>query len=120
MRYAKQFGIILLITFIGEILKAVLPFPIPASIYGLLLMLTVLCTKILPLEKVHDAGVFLVEIMPIMFIPAAVGLMESWGILKPIFIPVIVITVVSTVLVMVVTGWMTQFAIRSEKRRQNG
>ena len=79
MKYIKQFGIILLISFLGEILRAVIPLPIPASIYGLVLMLAALMTHLLPLEAVQDSGKFLIEIMPLMFIPAAVGLLDSWS-----------------------------------------
>lgn len=117
MKYLKQFGVILLITFLGEILKAVIPLAIPASIYGLVLMLIALQTKLITLEHVQDVGVFLIEIMPIMFIPAAVGLMDSWEVLKPICIPVIIITVLTTVIVMAVTGRVTQLVINVEKRK---
>ena len=70
MKYIRQFVIILFISFIGEALKYVLPLPIPASIYGLVLMFVLLETKVLKVEAVQDAGQFLIEIMPMMFIPA--------------------------------------------------
>ena len=89
MKYFKQFGVILTVSFLGEVLHAVLPLPVPASIYGLVLMLIALMTGIIPLAKVRDAGNFLIEIMPLMFIPAGVGLMTSWGALKPILVPVL-------------------------------
>ena len=63
MKYLKQFGMILFISFLGEILRAVIPLPIPASIYGLVLMLAALMTHLLPLEAVQDSGKFLIEIM---------------------------------------------------------
>ena len=78
MKFLKQFLIILAISLIGEILKSVLPFPIPASIYGMVLMFILLLTGVIKLEQVRDAGKFLIEIMPVMFIPAGVGLMSSW------------------------------------------
>lgn len=84
------------VSFVGEILHAVLPLPIPASIYGLVLMLALLMTGALKLDAVEDAGKFMIEIMPVMFIPAGVGLMESWGELKAVLVPVLVITLVST------------------------
>ena len=115
MKYLKQFGMILFISFLGEILRAVIPLPIPASIYGLVLMLTALLTGILPLEKVRDTGKFLIEIMPLMFIPAAVGLLDSWSALRPILLSVAVITVVTTVAVMGVSGRVTQFVIRRDR-----
>lgn len=114
MRYLKQFTIILLISFCGEGLHWLIPLPVPASIYGLLLMLLGLCTGVLKLSSVRETGKFLVEIMPMMFIPAAVGLLESWGVLQPIWVPVVVITLVSTVLVMAVAGLVAQWVIRRE------
>lgn len=115
MRYLKQFTIILFISFCGEFLHYFIPLPIPASIYGLLLMFLALCAKVVKLDSVKETGKFLVEIMPVMFIPAAVGLLESWGILAPVWIPVISITVLSTVLVMAVSGLVAQWVIRRRK-----
>lgn len=77
MKYLRQFCIILLISFLGELLHILIPLPIPASVYGLVLMLTALCTGILKLTQVRETADFLIEIMPVMFIPAAVGLLES-------------------------------------------
>ncbi len=118
MRYLKQFTIILTISLLGEVLHYIIPLPVPASIYGLLLMLAALMTGVVKRDSVREAGVFLVEIMPVMFIPAAVGLLEAWGVLRPVWLPVAVITVVSTVLVMGVSGLVTQFVIRRDERRK--
>lgn len=107
--------IIVVISFAGEVLKALLPLPVPASIYGLLLMLAALCLHIVPLEAVRDTGKFLVEIMPLMFIPAAAGLTQSWGRIRPIFGGLVVTTLVSTVLVMGVSGRVTQSVLRRGK-----
>lgn len=112
MKFVRQFLIILGISFLGEILNYVIPLPVPASIYGLVIMLICLITGIVPLESVKDTGKFLIEIMPLMFIPAAVGLLEAWGVLKPVWVPVIAITVVSTIAVIAVTGMVAQLVIR--------
>ena len=104
MKYMKQLGIIFAVTCVGEILKYLIPLPIPASIYGLLIMLVLLISRKVKLEQVQEVADFLIEIMPMMFIPAAVGLLVSWTQLRAMLIPVIVITLVSTVVVMVVTG----------------
>lgn len=112
MKFMKQFGIILFITFLGEVLKAVIPLPIPASIYGLMLMLIALMTGIVKTEDVKQAGRFLIEVMPMMFIPAAVGIIAAWPVLEPILGSVVIITIVSTVLVMGISGRVTQFVNR--------
>lgn len=115
MKYLKQFAIIIAITFIGEALNQFLPLPIPASIYGLVIMLIALSTKILPLDKVKDVGKMLIQTMPIMFIPAGVGLITAWEKLSPIILPVVVITFVSTLIVMIVSGKLTEAIIKNKK-----
>ena len=115
MKILRQFGLILAITFAGEVLKALLPLPIPASIYGMVIMLVGLVSGLLRLEDVQDVGDFLIEIMPILFDPAAVGLMDSWGTMKALLLPSVVMLVVVTVLVIVVTGRVTQVLIRRKK-----
>lgn len=115
MKYIKQFLIIALVSCIGEILNYFIPLPIPATIYGLVLMLGLLISKLLPLEAVKETADFLVNIMPIMFIPAAVGLITYWGKLKPIIIPILVITIVSTILVIGVTGKTTDMILKNKE-----
>ena len=108
MKFLRQFMIILLLSFLGEVLKMFIPLPIPASVYGLVLMLLCLVTGILKTSQVKDAAFFLIEIMPVMFIPAAAGLIDSWKVLQPLLLPILVITVVITIFVMVVTGKIAQ------------
>lgn len=116
MKLLYQFGIILGMSFLGEVLHAVIPLPIPASIYGLVLMLLCLCTKVIKLSQVKIAADFLIDIMPPMFIPAAVGIVVVWADLQEILVPVVVITVVSTIVVMACTGKISQAVIRAKKK----
>lgn len=116
LKYLKEFGIIILVSFLGELLKYYIPLPIPASIYGLLLMLAALKFHVIALDAVRETGNFMVEIMAVMFIPAAVGIMQIWDILKPIWQQLVVVVVVSTVVVMAVSGRVTQAMIRRGKK----
>ena len=109
MKYLKQFLIIILVSCVGEVLNHFIPLPIPASIYGLILMLVLLILKIVPLDSVKEAASFLIDIMPVMFIPAGVGLIAFWGQLKDMLLPFCIITVLSTFLVMIVTGKVSDF-----------
>ena len=116
MKYLKQFLLILCITFVGELVKYVLPLPIPASIYGMVILFVGLMTGHIKLSSVKEVGKFLIEIMPVMFIPAGAGLVESWSALKPICVQVVVIMFVSTIVVMVISGRVTQFVIRRNRK----
>ena len=119
MKYLRQFGIILAVTCAGEIMKYFIPLPIPGSIYGLILMFVLLLTKVIKVEHVKETGEFLIEIMPMMFIPAGVGLLNAWDTLKPVLIPIIVILFASTIVVMGVSGKVTQTMIEAEERKKN-
>ena len=115
MKYIKQCLIILVLSLIGEVLKYLLPLPIPASIYGMVLLFTGLMTGLIKLEEVKETGAFFIEIMPLMFIPAGVGLMTSWGTLKAIIVPVSIITVITIITVMIAAGRVSQAIIRRTK-----
>lgn len=117
MKYVKQFGIILFISFLGEVLYYIIPFPIPASIYGIILMFVGLGTGLVPYESVRETGHFLVEIMPLMFIPAAVGLVSSWELLKSSWLAYVAVTAFTTVIVMAVSGLVTQMMIGAKQKK---
>lgn len=118
MKYLKQFGIILFLSFIGEIIHELLPLPIPASIYGIILLFLCLEFKIISVASIKEVSSFLIEIMPVMFIPAAVGLMDSWQMIKAAWFEYVVITLVSTIAVMAVSGKVVQFMIRRMKKSE--
>lgn len=120
MKYVRQFLIILAISLVGEIINRYVPLPIPASIYGMVILFLLLNTGLLKLESVREVGKGLIEIMPVMFIPAGVGLMNSWGVLRTQLIPICIITVVSLILVFLFSGRTTQYLIqRKQKVKEN-
>lgn len=116
MKYIVQFEIIIAISLVGELLNHIIPLPIPASIYGMVILFTALCTGLIKLSAVKETGKFLIYIMPMMFIPATVGLLESWSVMQEFLTAIIVISLVSTVLVMVFTGHVTQFIIKLKNK----
>ena len=118
MKYIKQILIILAISLAGEFLKFYLPFPISGSIYGMVLLFVLLCCKIIKVEQINEVGKFLLDIMPILFIPSAVGIMTKLGELKKIWWQIIIITIVTTVIVMTVSGLVTQIIIRKSKKNR--
>ena len=118
MKYIKQFEIILAISLIGELLNRLIPLPIPASIYGMAILFVALCTGVIKLSAVKETGHFLVQIMPMMFIPATVGLLESWEVMQSFLTAIILISLVSTVLVIIASGHATQLIINLKKKEK--
>lgn len=119
MKYVIQFLIIAAFAFIGELLHWFIPLPIPASIYGIVLLFIALELKWVKVSDIREVSSFLIAVMPIIFIPAAAGLMESWGAVKSSVWEYALITIVSTFVVMGVSGAVTQFVIwRGKKNEQ--
>ncbi len=114
MKYLKQIMLILLFSFLGELCRFLIPYPIPASIYGMALMFLALSLKIVPLEQVRDAGSFLTSILPMLFVAPAVSLLECWDLLQPALIPLLLITLLSTVIVFAVSGILTQWLTKEK------
>lgn len=117
MRYLFQFARLLAFCFAGELLHAFLPLPIPASVYGLLLLLAALCTGIVKLEQVQEAGIFLTGIFPLLFVPAAAGVMDLWAELGKMLLPALVAIIPVTILVFAVAGRTTQAIIRRKESK---
>jgi len=115
MKYIRECFIIFGLTLAGEFLNKLLPLPVPAGVYGMFLLLVLLCVGILKLEQVEATGNFLLDIMPVMFVQASVGLLESMGDLQAILVPVVVISMVSTVIVMAVTGIVAEKMLGGKK-----
>lgn len=112
MKYVKQLMIILIFSFMGDILNYIIPLPIPASIYGMVLLFIALSTKIIKLDQVETAAEFLLSIMLIFFVPASVGIMDTFFAYKSSMLPIIIIVIFSTIIVMITTGLVTQFMIK--------
>lgn len=117
-KYLFQFARILAFCFLGEVLHAVLPLPIPASIYGLILLLLALRLGIVKLEQVKEVGLFLTGIFPLLFVPAAAGVMELWAEMGEMLLPIIIAIVPVTVLVLASAGRTTQALTNRRKAKE--
>ncbi len=117
MKYLKEIVWIIAFTFIGEALNAILPLPVPAGVYGLILLLIALMTGLVKLSDVESTSNFLLDTMTMMFIPAAVGIMSVMDIFLPVLLPYLVMIVASTVIVMVSTGLVATFILNRSKNR---
>ena len=111
--------IIALIALIGELLSFLIPLPIPASIYGIVILLFLLASGRLKVESIRDVSTFLITIMPVMFIPATVGLMDSYFLISGSLFAYAIILIVSTVAVMAVSGLVTQRVMSKQRNKED-
>ena len=119
MKYLYQAGIIFLFTFFGEALAKLIPFPIPAAIWGLLLLFLALCVKLVRVEQIKECGGFLVALLPVLFVAPTVNLMEQAKALLGSLPAVIVIILISTFLTFLVSGRVTQGLLNKKKEERD-
>ena len=120
MKYVKQVLIILAFTGLGELLAAIIPFPIPAAIYGIVLMLIALGTGILKTAQVKESSDFFISIMPVLYVPVCVRILEYWGVISSNLVAILTVTIVSTYLVFAVSGLVTQWLLNKKGGNGNG
>lgn len=117
MKFVVQFLIIIAFSFVGELLHFLLPLPIPASIYGIVLLFFALEFKFIKVKHIREVSAFLIGVMPVMFIPAAAGLVDSWAAIGSRWLEYVVVMVVTTFVVMGIAGVATQALIRKGGRK---
>ncbi|MBQ3021764.1 MAG: CidA/LrgA family protein [Clostridia bacterium] len=119
MKYVWQLTIILGVSFLGEALSELLPLPVPASIYGLVIMFILLLTGALKVQSIKETSDFFLVAMPILFIAPGVGVIDYWDVIKPILLPAVIIMFIATIIIMVATGGITQWVIKLNGKRGN-
>ena len=108
MKYVFQFARIMGFCLAGELLHRVLPLPIPAGIYGLVLLAAALLTGLVKLEQVKQTGDFLTSIFPLLFVPTVAGVMEQWELIADNLLPILIALIPVTWAVMAAAGKVTQ------------
>lgn len=109
MKIYVQFMIILFFAFVGEGISTLGHLPIPGSIIGLLLLFIALKIKLIRLRHIHLVGQFLLANMTILFLPAAVGIMERYQEIVPYLFPISLILFGALVLNIVVIAFIVGF-----------
>lgn len=110
----KQLGIIFGITFLAELLYRLIGLPVPASVYGLILLFLALQFRLLKLEKVEGAGNFLLVVMPLLFIAPGVNLLNIFAEVEAILWQAMLLIFVSTIVVTVITGKIADYVLKKE------
>ena len=113
-----QIAIIFTICWISQIVEAVLPFPFPASVIGMVLLLILLLVRALKVDHIREKSDFLLSNMAFFFIPAGVSIINYFDILADSLVPLLVICLVSTLLTFAGTAWAVQLTRHLMDRRK--
>ena len=112
MKYLSQFLIILGFTLAGEALQRIVPLPIPASVYGIVLLFSALCLGLVKVEQVKDTASFLSSLLPLLFVSPAVKIVEDWALIREDLLGIVLVLVSTTVLAFAVGGRVAQAVLK--------
>ena len=116
MKYLKQVTVILIVGLVSEALGYFIPLPVPASVYGLVIMFVLLWTKVVKLDQVEDVADFFLQVMPFFFVAPTVGLITSFDAIRGNVLWLVLMCFISTVVTIAVTGLVAQVIIRLKKK----
>lgn len=113
-----QIAILFLVYYIGTSIQQFFQLSIPGSVIGLIIMFLLLVTGIFPLRWIEQGASFMVKHLVLFFIPATVGILNYYTLFKGKGMLLFVITIVSTLLVMITSGLVSQ-ALARERKLEN-
>lgn len=113
----KQFTIILSIYFLGELLQKAFGLPVPGNILGMLILFFGLYTGVIKLEMIDRISDFLLDNLAFFFLPAGVSLITCFALLEGKLTAVIGVSILSTVIILGVTGLTVEFVKKFLQRK---
>ncbi|MGX7420186.1 antiholin-like murein hydrolase modulator LrgA [Carnobacterium gallinarum] len=116
--FLQQAFIFSLIMLVANLIVGVLPFPMPASVMGLILLFIALCTKLVKLEQVEKLGTSLTGLISFLFVPSGISVINSLGIMGKYGIQIVLIIIIATTILLAITGW-TASALLNFKANQD-
>lgn len=119
MKYLNQFLIILGFTVTGEALQRLIPLPIPASVYGIVLLFAALCTGLVKVPQVKEAGSFLTSLLPLLFVSPAVGILENWALIRSDLLALLLLVAASTMTTFAISGRVAQAVLSKGGKRHD-
>lgn len=116
MKIFREALIILCIYLLGEVISKGLSLPVPGNIIGMIILLLLLCTNVIKVNKIDTISSFFLDHLAFFFIPAGVGLLTSFDIIKSSLIQILLICIICTSIVITITGLVVQALVKFRKK----
>ena len=116
MKPFKQLTIVFLICMAGEVVAAYLPFPFPAAVAALLLMLGLFISGVLKPQSVQDVAEYLLANMAFLFVPSGVAILDEYASIQGSVVQLLIIMVVSLIITFTVTAYTVTGVIKLMER----
>lgn len=119
MNILLQIGIVLGICLVGEALSSILPFILPGNIIGMILIFILLLVRVMKIDHIRQKAQFLKQNMAFFLVPSSVSIIQHTELLKEILIPLLVISMVSTILTFLVTAFAVNLTMKLTQKKNS-
>ncbi|CAM4083015.1 CidA/LrgA family protein [Kerstersia similis] len=116
----ETFAILMLCQGIGELFGRLLHLPIPGPVLGMVLLFCLLRARPLLLARMEATANALLQHLSVLFVPAGVGIIAAFGMLKEHWLGILLSLLISTILTLVVTGLVARWMTDAESKRASG
>lgn len=117
MKIFRETIIILGIYLIGELISKGFSLPLPGNIIGMIILLVLLCTKVIKVEKIENVSTFFLDHLSFFFIPAGVGLISSFDSIKDSLLYILLLCLITTAIVIIITGAVVQYIMKIQENK---
>ena len=117
MKALRELGIILGVLFAAHIIQSITKLPIPSAVLGMFILLILLLTGIVKVEMVEGVSNFLLKYLTFFFLPAGIGIMTEFDLIKDIWVKFLLISLISTALVIAITGLVSQGLLKRKEKK---
>ncbi len=119
MKILKQLGGLFLLCMIGEVLSALLPFPLPAGVLCMVLLFLGFSFRIIRMDDLRESTDFMLKNMAFFFIPASVGIVEYYPLIKDTWLPLLIICIIATFVTFAATAYTVRLVIHLQTKFRN-
>lgn len=119
MNILLQIGIVIGICLVGECISALLPFILPGNIIAMILIFILLLTRVMKIDHIRQKALFLKQNMAFFLVPSSVSIIQHIDLLKEIVIPLLVISMVSTILTFLATAFAVNLTMKLTQKKSS-
>ncbi|MGQ9008957.1 antiholin-like murein hydrolase modulator LrgA [Bacillus stercoris] len=109
--FLTQAFIFAVIMLVSNMIAAIVPIPIPASVVGLVLLFLLLCLKVIKLEQVETLGTSLTSLIGFLFVPSGISVMNSLGVMQQYGLQIVLVILLATIILLGATGLFSQLIL---------
>lgn len=120
MKLFREAIIILGIYLLGVLITDITGVPIPGNVIGMVILFLLLYLKVIKVEQISSISNFFLEHLAFFFIPAGVGLISSFAVIKNIWLQLLIVCFITTAITMICTGRIVQRIANKKEGDKDG